>query len=171
MTGPLYFKPGRVLTVREIAALTGAEPRRNADLDRQIIGVAALDRAGPGDIAFLDSAKFATIARSSRAGACLTAERFADNVPEGASLLCAREPFRAFVEVARTLFPGALRPSSLFEAAGTAPGAYVHSTARLDAATLVRSPPRPASLPARCPTRCNRRAPRARSVDRPARRR
>jgi UDP-3-O-[3-hydroxymyristoyl] glucosamine N-acyltransferase len=132
MTDPSFFKPARAITVREISELTRAEPRRNAEMDRRIAGIAALDRAGPSDITFLDSAKFVATARASRAGACFASERFAENAPAGASLLVAREPFRAFVEVARTLFPGALRPSSLFEAAGTAPGAYVHGSARIE---------------------------------------
>jgi UDP-3-O-[3-hydroxymyristoyl] glucosamine N-acyltransferase len=47
-----------------------------------------------------------------------------------------REPYRAFVEVARALFPDSLRPSSLFEASGVAagvrPGSHVHPSARLE---------------------------------------
>src|SRR5260370_868817 len=42
------------------------------------------------------------------------------------------EPYRAFVTVARALFPTALRPSSLFGAEGVAPGATVHPTARVE---------------------------------------
>jgi len=59
MTEPFFFNRGRGLTVREIAALTGAEPQPGADLDRRITGVAALDRAAPHDLAFLDKPKYA----------------------------------------------------------------------------------------------------------------
>src|SRR6202035_1024471 len=48
------------------------------------------------------------------------------------AVLSVREPYRAFVAVARTLFPGSLRPSSLFGAEGIAIGAHVHATARLE---------------------------------------
>ena len=48
-----------------------------------------------------------------------------------------REPYRAFVEVTRTLFPDAIRPSSLFEASGVATGAFVHPTARLESGVTV----------------------------------
>jgi UDP-3-O-[3-hydroxymyristoyl] glucosamine N-acyltransferase len=47
-------------------------------------------------------------------------------------VLCAREPYRAFVEVACLLYPDALRPSSLFEAAGVAATATIHPSARLE---------------------------------------
>ena len=45
--------------------------------------------------------------------------------------LVVREPYRAFVLVARELFPHALRPSSLSKA-GEVAGAHVHPTARLE---------------------------------------
>jgi UDP-3-O-[3-hydroxymyristoyl] glucosamine N-acyltransferase len=70
--------------------------------------------------------------RSTRAGACLIAERFAKDAPAGLLLLIAREPYRGFVTVTRKLFAQALRPSSLFEADGVTPGASVHPKARLE---------------------------------------
>src|SRR5262249_38147899 len=42
------------------------------------------------------------------------------------------EPYRAFVTVARALFPTAHRPSSLFRATGVGAGATVHATAQLE---------------------------------------
>src|SRR5262245_14274064 len=126
MSALYFFKPRPGLTLGEIAALTGAEPRAGAALDRRITGIAALDRATPRDLVFLDNPKYANQATTTAAGACLAADRLAGGVPERVSVLLAREPYRAFVEVARTLFPDALRPSSLFEASGVAPGAHVH---------------------------------------------
>ncbi len=137
MSAPIFFNRGRGLTLREIAALTGAEPRRGADLDRQVTGVAALDRATPNDLTFLDSARYAHQASKTAAGACLTLERLADRLPGHVNLLCARRPYQGFVEVARALYPDALRPSSLFEAAGAASGAFVHPTARLESGAAI----------------------------------
>src|SRR5712692_1318150 len=108
MSAPFFFKLGPGLTVRDIAALTGAEPRDGADLDRRICGIAALDRASPRDLTFFDSAKYSEQAATTAAGACLTAERLAGGLPARVSVLRAREPYRAFVDVARTLFPDAL---------------------------------------------------------------
>ncbi len=132
MTEPIFFIRGRGLTVREIAALTGAEPRPGADLDRRITGVASLDRAAADDLVFLDKPKYADQLSTSGAGACLTTERYAERAPEHICVLCLREPYPAFVEVTRKLFPDALRPSSLFEASGVAVGAFVHPTARIE---------------------------------------
>jgi UDP-3-O-[3-hydroxymyristoyl] glucosamine N-acyltransferase len=124
--------------VREIAALASAKPRPGADLDRRITGIAALDQAAPSDLAFLDKAKYAPQLSTSAAGACLTTERYAGRAPAQVSVLCVAEPYRAFVEVARGLFPEALRPSSLFEAGGgIAVGSFVHPSARMETGVTV----------------------------------
>ena len=137
MTEPFFFNRGRGLTVGEIAALTGAEPQPGADLDRRITGVAALDRAAPHDLAFLDKPKYAAQLSASGAGACLTTKRHAGGAPAHISVLCVAEPYRAFVEVTRTLFPDAIRPSSLFETSGVATGAFVHPSARLESGVTI----------------------------------
>jgi UDP-3-O-[3-hydroxymyristoyl] glucosamine N-acyltransferase len=132
MSAPFFFKRSGGLTLREIATLVGGEPRDGADLERRISGIGPLDRAGPNDISFLDGAKYVQQAATTVAGACLTTQRFIDALPSRVSVLTVREPYRAFVEVARTLFPDSLRPSSLFEANGVAAGAHVHPSARLE---------------------------------------
>jgi UDP-3-O-[3-hydroxymyristoyl] glucosamine N-acyltransferase len=137
MTEAFFFRRHSGLTLREIVALTGAKPLPGADLDRRITGIAVLDRAAPGDLCFLDSAKFADQAAICEAGACLTGEHLAHLLPDRVSALDVREPYRAFVEIARTLFPDALRPSSLFEARGVAAGALVHPSARLESGVTV----------------------------------
>jgi UDP-3-O-[3-hydroxymyristoyl] glucosamine N-acyltransferase len=137
MTAPYFVTRGEGLTVREIAVLAQAEPGRGADLARRITGIAALDRATPSDLTFLDSAKFAERASASGAGACLTAERFVSALPERVSQLIVSNPYRGFVEVARTLFPDILRPSSLFGASGVTPGAVVHPSARVESGVVI----------------------------------
>jgi len=131
MSEPVFFTAS-ALTVGEIAALTGAEPHLHADLGRRITNVAPLDRAAPCDLTFLDSPKFVGDLAATRAGACLVAARFERDVPGHVVALRSREPYRAFVAVARALFPTALRPSSLFGAERVAPGATVHASARLE---------------------------------------
>src|SRR5262245_38196145 len=132
MSEPFFFSRGSGLSLREIAARTGAKAKPGADLERRITGIAALDHAGPSDLAFLDKAKYAPQLAGSAAGACLTTERYAARAPAQISVLCVAEPYRAFVEVARALYPDALRPSSLFEASGVTVGAFVHPTARME---------------------------------------
>ena len=137
MTEPFFFKPQAGITVGAIAEMTGAKPRGPVEAGRVIGGLAPLNRAGPHELTFLDNAKYTSGLRLSRAGACLIAERFAAQAPDTLPLLVVRDPYRAFIAVARALYPGTLRPSSLFEADGVAPGAYIHPSARLESGAIV----------------------------------
>ena len=125
------------LSLAEIAELTGAVLSPGADAGLRIGNIAALDRAGPGDLAFIDSVKYAGQLRETRAGACLASARFEKQAPAHVAVLRAREPYRAFITVARKLFPGMLRPTSVFATTGIAPGATVHPSARLEAGVTV----------------------------------
>ena len=137
MTEPFYFEPARKLTVGEIVRLTGAEVRERALLDRPIANVAPIDRAGPRDLTFFDNAKYLDQFAATRAGACLLTRRFEKDAPEGVAALRVRDPYRAFVTVMWQLYPDALRPSSLFDAKGVAPGTFVHASARLENGVVV----------------------------------
>jgi UDP-3-O-[3-hydroxymyristoyl] glucosamine N-acyltransferase len=131
MGEPRFFDCDSTLTVAEIAALTGAEPRDGSQLWRRISNVAPIDRAGPEDLTFLDNARFAEALATTRAGAVLTTDRFAARAPSGVAVLRARKPYEAFVAVARLFYRDALRPRSLFGTDGIAPNASVHPSARL----------------------------------------
>jgi UDP-3-O-[3-hydroxymyristoyl] glucosamine N-acyltransferase len=134
MDGLMPNVPGsdRELTIDEIAVLTGAKPRAGDRRDRCIANIAPLDTAVASDISFLDNSKYAAALAVTRAGACFVAPRFEAAAPAGAVVLVTPEPYRAFVTIARTLFPGALRPSSLFGESGRSVHAHVHATARLE---------------------------------------
>jgi UDP-3-O-[3-hydroxymyristoyl] glucosamine N-acyltransferase len=137
MSEAFFFKAASGLTVGDIAALTGATARPGARLDRRITNVAPLDRAGPSDLTFFDNIKYVDGLAITRAGACLIGAKFENRVPDTLTVLRAREPYRAFVTAARALFPDAMRPSSLFESEGVAPGAFVHPAARLESGVII----------------------------------
>ena len=134
---PVFFRPTRELTLGEIATLTGAEPQSADALGRRIDNVAPLDAAGPSDLTFFDNARFADQFASTRAGACLVAPRFMDSSPPGLAVLRTKEPYRAFVAVARALFPAALRTTSLFANDGISDQAMVHPLARIEGGVSV----------------------------------
>ncbi len=134
MSEPVFLRYARGLTLEEVASLIGAKPPVSAG-DRRIANVAALDRAAPSDLTFFENRNFAAAAAATHAGVCLTTAALANELPEHVIAFVVREPYRAFVQVARALFPQALRPSSLYaadEAAGVAAGAHVHASARLE---------------------------------------
>jgi UDP-3-O-[3-hydroxymyristoyl] glucosamine N-acyltransferase len=137
MAEPIFFKRSAGLTVGDIEKLTGARLREGADRSLRVSDVAPLDRAGPQDLTFFESPKHAGAAAATQADACLTTERLAVHVPESLAVLYCSDPYRAFVAVARALFPDSARPSSLFEPAGIAAGAHVHPSARLESGVTI----------------------------------
>jgi UDP-3-O-[3-hydroxymyristoyl] glucosamine N-acyltransferase len=137
MSKPFFFSRGPGLSLRDIIELTGAEAAASGDLDRRITGIAVLDSAAPDDLAFLDKSKYLPSFAASQAGACLTTKRYAARAPEQMIVLCVREPYRAYVEVAKKLYPDALRPSSLFELGAGSTQACIHPTARMENGVIV----------------------------------
>jgi UDP-3-O-[3-hydroxymyristoyl] glucosamine N-acyltransferase len=131
MNVPVFLRHSRGLTLDEIVSLTGATIASASPHARRVVNVAPLDRASPHDLAFLDNRKFAADAAATHAGVCLTSAALAGDLPPRVAVLTVRDPYRAFVMVARELFPQALRPSSL-SAPGEYAGAHIDPTARLE---------------------------------------
>lgn len=137
MSEPVFFAARVALTVAEIAEMSGAPAPGQPMASRRITGVAPIDRASPSDLTFCDNGRYVPALRTTRAGACLLGRRFAAEAPDGLTALVVRDPYRAFVAVARTLFTDALRPSSIFQEQGVAAGAFVHPQARLESGVTV----------------------------------
>lgn len=137
MSEPVFLKRGQGLTVAELAAVAGARAIQPPEADRRIVDVAAIDRAGPADISFVDDHRHDAALRLSQAGACLVPSSMVTAVPPATVALVVDEPYLAFVRVAAALYPDAQRPSSLFEVHDIAPGAVVHATARVEAGVTI----------------------------------
>jgi len=136
MTEPVFLRNTQGLTLAEIADLTGARPPPARLLSHCIVDLAPLDRAGPNAVTFFDNTNQTKIARATCAGACFTTVALMKHLAPNVLAFVVPDPYRAFVAVARALFPHALRPSSLSEP-GTAAGAHVHSSVRLESGVTV----------------------------------
>jgi UDP-3-O-[3-hydroxymyristoyl] glucosamine N-acyltransferase len=131
MNEPVFLRHSRGLTLDEIVALTGATLASQSAHLRRVVNVAPLDRASPRDLAFFESRKFAADAAATHAGVCLTTTALAGDLPSRVAVLTVKDPYRAFVTVARELFPQALRPSSLSGPDEFA-GAHIDPGARME---------------------------------------
>ncbi len=132
-----FFSRAANLSVADIIALTGAEPPEGTDLSRRLTGIAPIDKAEAGDLSFVSETKFAGLLQSTRAGAVLTTAHFAQAAPQRLTVLCVRKPYDAFVGVARKIYSGALRPTSMFDTIGISPAAMVHPSAQLESGVTV----------------------------------
>jgi UDP-3-O-[3-hydroxymyristoyl] glucosamine N-acyltransferase len=132
-----FFDRPSGLTVADIISLTGAEAASGARVSHLITDVAPIDLAGPTDLTFIESSKYADALATTHAGACLMPQRFEGRAPPGLIALYTQEPYRAFVAVHSRLYPQSLRPTSMFEASDIAPGATIHPTAQLESGITV----------------------------------
>src|ERR1700728_3703532 len=132
-----FFDRPSGLTIAEIISLTGADSGAGARLSHLITDVAPVDLAGPTDLTFIESNKYADALATTHAGACLMPQRFESGAPGSLIVLRTNQPYRAFVAVHSAFYPQSLRPASLFEASNIAPGASVHPTARLESGITV----------------------------------
>jgi UDP-3-O-[3-hydroxymyristoyl] glucosamine N-acyltransferase len=132
MSDPSFFPLGQALRLNEVAALAGVALPAGADGDLILSGVAPLETAGPGDLAYMDNAAYAEALAKTRAEACLVSPRFAARVPAATVALVTPQPYRVFAQALGLLFPTSHRPGSSFGASGVSPGSFVHPTARLE---------------------------------------
>ncbi|HLL27588.1 MAG TPA: UDP-3-O-(3-hydroxymyristoyl)glucosamine N-acyltransferase [Xanthobacteraceae bacterium] len=132
MTEAVFSRAGTPLSLDEIVGLTDAKVTKGADLARKITSVRPLDLAGPFDLSFLENRNFLDAFRSTDAGACFVANAHASEAPAGVVALVVKEPYRAYVKIARALFERELKPAALFGGKGIASGTAVHPEARLE---------------------------------------
>ncbi len=137
MSEAVFFHPARVFSVAEIAAMVGAPLPEGADGSREIHSVAALDRAGPRDLVFLENPRYADDLDGTAAAACLVAPKYAARVPAGTIALVTAKPYHAVAAFLAALFPEAMKPGSLFGSDGVAPGSTVHPSARFEQGVTV----------------------------------
>ncbi|NRA09516.1 MAG: UDP-3-O-(3-hydroxymyristoyl)glucosamine N-acyltransferase [Myxococcales bacterium] len=118
--------PGGALRLGELAGELGLVVE--GDCDFRVHGVAALEDAGPGDLAFVRSQAHAARAAASEAGAFVA--------PAGVDLderpvLRSRDPGRDFFRAARFILPPERPQPGVHPSAVVAPDARVHETAHV----------------------------------------
>jgi UDP-3-O-[3-hydroxymyristoyl] glucosamine N-acyltransferase len=85
-----------------IAALLGCEVVDGAKL---ISGVAPLQTAGPEDVSFLDTKRYAPLLAETKAGAVILHPDFAAKVPQGCVALATAEPYVGWAKVSTLFYP------------------------------------------------------------------
>jgi UDP-3-O-[3-hydroxymyristoyl] glucosamine N-acyltransferase len=137
-TDPVFFPLAEPLSVQRLIELTAATLHGNNSAVHDLVhAVAPIDRAGPGQLTFLENASYAATAENCRASACFTSAKFADRFPASVAVLVANEPYRAYALAAGKLFPSSLQPQSVFGSVGVSHGAIVHPSARLETGVVV----------------------------------
>jgi UDP-3-O-[3-hydroxymyristoyl] glucosamine N-acyltransferase len=132
MTESNFFPQSQTLNVRQVAELANIALPDGTDGEFLLKGVAPLESAGPGDLAYMDNPAYVGALVATKAGACLVTPRYAAKVPAHTVAIVTPQAYRVFAQVLALLFPSAMRPDSSFAATGISPGSFVHPSARLE---------------------------------------
>lgn len=128
---PRFFPPAGRFSLEDLAGISGAKAIGKSG-DRIYANVAALDKATPDTVSFLDNKNYLGQFSETKAGCCIVAEAFVDRAPENTSLLVTNEPYLAYAKVATAFHPAS--DVTFCPVAGDDP---VHSTAKIGAGTVV----------------------------------
>ncbi len=96
----------------------------DGDGDIEVARVAAIDEAGPGDLTFLATSKYASLVATSRASAIIAT---ADVGPAPCALLRTANPYLAFARATRLLYPEPRPAAGVHPLALVDPGAAVEA--------------------------------------------
>jgi UDP-3-O-[3-hydroxymyristoyl] glucosamine N-acyltransferase len=119
-------------SLRELAALTGAEVR--GDAGRRLCRVATLESAGPEDLSFVTNLRYREAAAGSGAGALLVGPGFE---MAGRDLLIAAAPYHALAQILAALHPAPAESAGVDARAAVAASARIDPTAHVAALAVV----------------------------------
>lgn len=137
------------LSLQDLAARIGAEVR--GDGARRVSGVAALESAGPEQLAFYANPRYRHELSKTRAAAVIVAEDEAAHVPAGSVRVIAAQPYVAFAKASAVFHHeltleagvqgGALvdDTAEVHPTAAISPGAYVGPQAKIGARTTLHA--------------------------------
>ena len=129
MPDPRFFRASGPFSAAELAERSGATVAGEGT--RHIAGVAALDAAGPADLAFFDNPRYRAQLTATRAGAIAIRTKHRDLAPKDAVLLLSNNPHRTFALAAALLYPEP-RPD-----AGVAATVHIDASARIGAGCTI----------------------------------
>ncbi len=132
-----FFPRRGVLTIGRVYAVAGLPVPEGVSPDEALHGIAPLEAAGPGDLVYMDNARYADALARTAARVCLVSRRFAAKVPASVLAVVCAEPYRVYAQLLGELHPDALRPGSFFGVEGVYPGAIIHPSARLEQGVTV----------------------------------
>jgi len=125
------------ISLARLADITGSELAGAADPEAKFDDVAPLDAAGPGDVSFLDNAKYVARFQTSNAGACLVAPEHVDRAPAGMALLVTDRPYRSYAMVARAFYPEDHGVGGVHPGATVAPSASLGEGCTVEAGAVI----------------------------------
>ena len=127
-----FFPDHSGMRLEALAGQCGASLANAGDGVRQVFRIAPLNRAGEGDVTFIQSRRSLAELAASRATAVFVHSSLVARVPDGVAALVTGQPQTSFAMAAALLHPDAMRPAAASGTNGVSPAAHVHPDARLE---------------------------------------
>ncbi len=137
MADPRFFVRQQAKPLSELAAIAGGRLAHDADANRMIDDVAALDKAGAGQISFLDNIRYKESFVSSKAEACIVSEAMAAHAPAGMALIISKNPYKSYALVAQAFYPDSYPESEISQAATIAADAKIGKGCVIEAGAVI----------------------------------
>ncbi|MHB8837962.1 MAG: UDP-3-O-(3-hydroxymyristoyl)glucosamine N-acyltransferase [Gemmatimonadaceae bacterium] len=123
------------LTAAQLAEATGG--RLVGDASVRVQAIASLDRAGPGDVSFLASAKYASLLASTAAGVVLIAPELEGTPGSPRALVVVAKPHEAMLALIPHFHRPVVRTPGVHASAHVAPGAVLGRDVCIDAGAVI----------------------------------
>jgi UDP-3-O-[3-hydroxymyristoyl] glucosamine N-acyltransferase len=147
MADPRFFKNAGPFSHRDLAIKLGGSARKS-DKEVQLQDLSPLDGAGPADLTFFGSPKYADALSKTKAGACLIRESDLEHLPAGVAAVIVEAPDVSYIDAVSLFHPEELSgtiseaahvaPSAKLEEGVTVePGAVIGAHAEIGAGTLI----------------------------------
>lgn len=137
MADSRFFTRAAPMTLDRIAEIAEGEPAPGTDSTQLITDVAPVETAGPGDLTFYESPRFAKAFAATTASACLVKPEDAGIAPDSVALVYCARPYRAFALVAGAFYPEPAASGLRGPGAVIDPTAFVHASADIGAYVVV----------------------------------
>ena len=138
MADPRFFKVSKEFSLEEIAAIACCEIYGNADKNKKFNDVAPLTTGNENNVSFLLSKKYWDDFLNSKSGVCIIQKDLASLVPEGRTVLLAKEPYRSYGLVAQAFYPNETREKTVVaDTAVIAKSAEIGEGSRIDAGAVI----------------------------------
>lgn len=137
MADPRFFKKQPAKTLADLAAIAGG--RVVGDGALTIDDVAPLDRAGPGQISFLDNIRYKDAFIKSNAAAAIVSESAASFAPGGMALIVSPNPYKSYALVAQVFYPDSYPAADISRAAHIDASAKIGKGCVVEAGAVVKA--------------------------------
>lgn len=107
-----FFKNNGPFTIAVLIEHCNLHCDKAIDPDIELNDVAALDKAGEGQLSFLDNVKYKHALEQTKAAAVIVHPDMAAHVPQGVIALHSKEPYKAYALAASLFYPQSISHSS-----------------------------------------------------------